>query len=115
MRGLGDSGLAGRCASVTVLADGASIDTGLVVPQRKRPGRALLLGEEEDNAEHRKVRARYDAGDVPFLLDTIVDTWAEAHAVHSDVGDRGHPRRPAPPENPTLAPCVTAGGIPARK
>lgn len=51
MRGLGESGLAGRCASVTVLADGASIDTGLVVPQRKRPGRALLLGEEEDNAE----------------------------------------------------------------
>ncbi|RYJ29369.1 hypothetical protein CU044_2462 [Streptomyces sp. L-9-10] len=36
-------------------ADGAYINTGLVVPHRKRPGRALLPGEEEDNAEHRKV------------------------------------------------------------
>ncbi len=48
------------CAGVTVLADGAYINTGLVVPHRKRPGRALLPGEEEDNAEHRRVRARVE-------------------------------------------------------
>ncbi|GAA2935005.1 hypothetical protein GCM10010446_19920 [Streptomyces enissocaesilis] len=43
---------------VTVPADGAYINTGLVVPHRKRPGRALLPGEEEGDAEHRRVRAR---------------------------------------------------------
>ncbi|MFK4693298.1 hypothetical protein RKD22_006233 [Streptomyces pristinaespiralis] len=48
-----DSGLATTCAGATVLADGAYINTGLVVPHRKRPGRALLPGEEEDNAEDR--------------------------------------------------------------
>jgi len=55
-----DSGLARHCEGVTVLGDGAYINTGLVVPHRKRPGRALLPGEEEDNAEHRKVRARVE-------------------------------------------------------
>ncbi len=55
-----DSGLAAVCEGVTVPADHASIDTGLVVPHRRRPGRALLPGEEEDNAEHRKVRARVE-------------------------------------------------------
>ncbi|MGV9339880.1 transposase family protein [Streptomyces sp. NPDC003688] len=55
-----DSGLADRCAGVTVLADGAYINTGLVVPHRKRPGHILLPGEEEDNAEHRKVRVRVE-------------------------------------------------------
>ncbi|MET8509971.1 transposase family protein [Streptomyces sp. NPDC004787] len=55
-----DSGLAGRCDGVTVLADGAYINTGLVIPHRKHPRRALLPGEEEDNAEHRKVRARVE-------------------------------------------------------
>ncbi|MGP3954273.1 transposase family protein [Streptomyces sp. 7N604] len=44
-----DSGLAEHCQGVTVLGDGAYINTGLVVPHRKRPGRALLKGEEEDN------------------------------------------------------------------
>lgn len=43
-----------------MLSDGAYINTGLVVPHRKRPGRALLPGEEEDNAEHRRVRARVE-------------------------------------------------------
>ncbi|GAB2768571.1 hypothetical protein GCM10027072_79450 [Streptomyces bullii] len=43
---------------MTVLCDGAYIKTGLIVPHRKRPGRPLLKGEEEDNAAHRKVRAR---------------------------------------------------------
>lgn len=47
-----DSGLAAVCEGVTVPADGAYINTGLVVPHRKRPGRALLPGGEEDNAEH---------------------------------------------------------------
>ncbi len=65
----GREGLAGlrpghRCEGVTVPADGAYINTGLVVPHRKRPGRALLPGEEEeeeeDNAEHRRVRARVE-------------------------------------------------------
>jgi hypothetical protein len=55
-----NSGLADRCEGITVLADAAYINTGLVVPHRKRPGRALLPGEEEDNAEHRRVRARVE-------------------------------------------------------
>ncbi len=45
-----DSGLAGHCQGVTVLGDGAYINTGLVVLHRKRPGRPLLKGEEEDKA-----------------------------------------------------------------
>ncbi|MFE9976093.1 transposase family protein [Streptomyces hirsutus] len=55
-----DSGLAQHCQGVTVLGDGAYLNTGLVVPHRKRPGRPLLKGEEEDNAAHRKVRARVE-------------------------------------------------------
>ncbi|GAB7109770.1 hypothetical protein JCM4814A_80850 [Streptomyces phaeofaciens JCM 4814] len=49
-----------QCQGVTVLGDGARINTGLVVPHRKRPGRPLLEGEEADNAEHRRVRARVE-------------------------------------------------------
>ncbi|MFE5159554.1 transposase family protein [Streptomyces sp. NPDC056697] len=55
-----ESGLAEHCQGVTVLGDGAYINTGLIVPHRKRPGRPLLKGEEEDNAAHRKVRARVE-------------------------------------------------------
>ncbi|GGV98977.1 hypothetical protein GCM10010230_23800 [Streptomyces narbonensis] len=55
-----DSDLAAVCEGVTVLADGAYSNTGLVIPHRKRPGRALLPGQEEDNAEHRKARARVE-------------------------------------------------------
>ncbi|WP_151485120.1 transposase family protein [Streptomyces albicerus] len=55
-----DSGLAVQCQNVTVLGDGAYLNTGLIVPHRKRPGRSLLKGEEEDNAAHRKVRARVE-------------------------------------------------------
>ncbi|MDQ1032689.1 hypothetical protein QF035_010271 [Streptomyces umbrinus] len=55
-----NSGLPDRCQGVTVLGDGAYINTGLAVPHRKRPGRPLLAGEEADNAEHRKVRARVE-------------------------------------------------------
>lgn len=54
------SGLAEHCQDAVVLGDGAYINTGLVVPHRKRPGRSLLPGEEADNAEHRKVRARVE-------------------------------------------------------
>ncbi|USQ85615.1 transposase family protein [Streptomyces phaeoluteigriseus] len=54
------SGLPDQCEGVTVLGDGAYINTGLVVPHRKRPGRPLLAGEEADNAEHRRVRARVE-------------------------------------------------------
>ncbi|MGW2016814.1 transposase family protein [Streptomyces sp. NPDC001927] len=55
-----NSGLAQHCEGVTVLGDGAHINTGLVVPHRKHPGRDLLPGEEDDNAEHRRVRARVE-------------------------------------------------------
>ncbi|WP_282792759.1 transposase family protein [Streptomyces sp. CC224B] len=54
------SGLAEHCEGVTVLGDGAYVNTGLVVPHRKRQRRALLPGEEADNAEHRRVRARVE-------------------------------------------------------
>lgn len=47
------SGLAEQCRDAVILGDGAYINTGLVVPHRKRPGRSLLPGEEADNAEHR--------------------------------------------------------------
>jgi antitoxin (DNA-binding transcriptional repressor) of toxin-antitoxin stability system len=46
---------------VVVLGDGAYLSTGLIVPHRKRPGRALPAGEEAGNAEHRRVRARVRA------------------------------------------------------
>ncbi|WP_435852981.1 transposase family protein [Streptomyces vietnamensis] len=55
-----DSGPAAVCEGVTVPADGAYINTGLVVPHHRRPGRDLLPGEEEGNAEHRRVRARVE-------------------------------------------------------
>ncbi|MFD5065851.1 transposase family protein [Streptomyces sp. NPDC058394] len=55
-----NSGLAQHCEGVTVLGDGAYINTGLVVPHRKRQRRPLLPGEEADNAAHRKVRARVE-------------------------------------------------------
>jgi hypothetical protein len=51
------SGLARHCQGVPVLGDGAYLNCGMAVPHRKRPGRALLSAEEDDNAEHRKVRA----------------------------------------------------------
>ncbi|MCD9166300.1 transposase family protein [Streptomyces albireticuli] len=54
------SGLAASCEGVTVLGDGAYINTGLIVPHRKRPRRPLMKGEEEDNAEHRRLRARVE-------------------------------------------------------
>jgi hypothetical protein len=47
-------------AGTTVIADGAYLGTGLIVPHRRRAGRPLLRGQEEDNAEHRRVRARVE-------------------------------------------------------
>jgi hypothetical protein len=47
-------------AGTTVIADGAYLGTGLIVPHRRRAGRPLLRGREEDNAEHRRVRARVE-------------------------------------------------------
>ncbi len=41
---------------MTVLGDGTYLNTSLIVPHRKCPGRPLLRGAEEHNAEHRKVR-----------------------------------------------------------
>nr|WP_242647061.1 MULTISPECIES: transposase family protein [Streptomyces] len=55
-----NSGLPAQCQGVTVLGNGAYINTGLIVPHRKRQGRPLLPGEEADNAEHRKIRARVE-------------------------------------------------------
>ncbi|MGY4394181.1 hypothetical protein ACVWXB_007480 [Streptomyces sp. TE12347] len=46
-------------AGTTVIADGAYLGTGLIVPHRRRAGRPLLRGQE-DNAEHRRVRARVE-------------------------------------------------------
>jgi hypothetical protein len=54
------SGLAEHCQDVTVLADGAYLNCGMVTPHRKRPRRALLPGQEADNADHRTVRARVE-------------------------------------------------------
>ncbi|CAL9670964.1 IS5 family transposase IS112 [Streptomyces sp. enrichment culture] len=53
-------GLSDHCQDVTVLGDGAYLNCGMVVPRRERPHRPLLPGEEEDNAAHRKVRARVE-------------------------------------------------------
>lgn len=55
-----ESGLPATAAGTTVIADGAYLGTGLIVPHRKRAGRPLLRGQEEDNAEHRRVRARVE-------------------------------------------------------
>ncbi|MBW8705324.1 hypothetical protein MBT84_37560 [Streptomyces sp. MBT84] len=55
-----DSGLPQHFEGVTVLGDGAYIYTGLVVTHRERPGRPFLVGEEADNPEHRRVRARVE-------------------------------------------------------
>ncbi|GHI86047.1 hypothetical protein Sxan_34110 [Streptomyces xanthophaeus] len=55
-----ESDLPAAAAGTTVIADGAYLGTGLIVPHRRRPGRPLLRGQEEDNAEHRRVRARVE-------------------------------------------------------
>ncbi|WP_406841506.1 transposase family protein (plasmid) [Streptomyces sp. AHU1] len=54
------SGLSRHCQGVTVLGDGACLTCEMAVPHRKRPGRPLLMAEEDDNAEHRRVRARVE-------------------------------------------------------
>ncbi|MFJ6889608.1 transposase family protein [Streptomyces californicus] len=51
-----ESDLPAIAAGTTVIADGAYLGTGLIVPHRRRAGRPLLPGQEEDNAEHRRVR-----------------------------------------------------------
>lgn len=55
-----ESDLPAIAAGTTVIADGAYLGTGLIVPHRRRAGRPLLRGQEEDNAEHRRVRARVE-------------------------------------------------------
>ncbi|MEU0197267.1 MULTISPECIES: transposase [unclassified Streptomyces] len=55
-----ESDLPAVAAGTTVIADGAYFGTGLIVPHRRRAGRPLLRGQEEDNAEHRRVRARVE-------------------------------------------------------
>ncbi|MFJ4759137.1 transposase family protein [Streptomyces sp. NPDC088763] len=55
-----ESDLPALAAGTTVLADGACLGTGLIVPHRRRAGRPLLRAQEEDNAEHRRVRARVE-------------------------------------------------------
>lgn len=49
-----ESDLPTLAAGTTVIADGAYLGTGLIVPHRKRADRSLLRGQEEDNAEHRR-------------------------------------------------------------
>lgn len=56
----GESDLRAIAAGTTVIADGAYLGTGLVVPHRRRAGRPLLRGQEEDDAQHRRVRARVE-------------------------------------------------------
>nr|WP_270890740.1 transposase [Streptomyces sp. DHE17-7] len=54
-------GLAATLQGMTVLGDAPTINTGSDRSPRKTPaGRSLLKGEEEDNAQHRKVRARVE-------------------------------------------------------
>lgn len=53
-----DSALAQHWEGVTVPTVGAYIHSGLLVPYRERLGRALLSGEEEGTAGHRRVRVR---------------------------------------------------------
>ncbi|WP_327334009.1 transposase [Streptomyces anulatus] len=55
-----ESDLPAIAAGTTVIADGAYLGTGLIVPHRRRAGRPLLRGQEEDNTEHRRVRARVE-------------------------------------------------------
>ncbi|MGY3334880.1 hypothetical protein ACVW0K_000979 [Streptomyces filamentosus] len=55
-----ESGPPATAAGTTVIADGAYLGTGLIVPHRKRVGRPLLREQEEDHAEHRRVRARVE-------------------------------------------------------
>ncbi|MEW1843597.1 transposase family protein [Nonomuraea angiospora] len=55
-----DSGLPALCESATALADGVYLNTGLVVPHRRQAGRPLLRAQEDDNAEHRRIRARIE-------------------------------------------------------
>jgi hypothetical protein len=55
-----ESDLPASAAGTTVIADGAYLGAGLIVPHRRRAGRPLLRGQEEDNAEHRRVRARVE-------------------------------------------------------
>ena len=43
-----------------MLGDNAHINTGLVVPHRKRPDRPLLARMETDNKEHHRIRARVE-------------------------------------------------------
>lgn len=55
-----DTHLVVAAARTTVIADSAYLGTGLIVPHRRSAGRPLLRGQEEDNAEHRRVRARVE-------------------------------------------------------
>jgi hypothetical protein len=52
-----ESDLPAVTAGMTMIADGAYLGTGLIVPHRRRAGRPLLRGQEEDNTEHRRMRA----------------------------------------------------------
>lgn len=47
------SGLSEHCQGMPLLGDGAYPNCGMAVPHRKRPGGALLKGEEDDDAHRR--------------------------------------------------------------
>ncbi|MFD8566759.1 transposase family protein [Streptomyces sp. NPDC059639] len=55
-----DHAMAELCQRVTVPATAPASTAGWSVPHRKRSHRALHRGEEDDNAAHRKVRARVE-------------------------------------------------------
>ncbi len=94
-----DSGLADQCHDVTMLGDGAYINTRLIVPHRKHPGRTLLNGEEEDNAAHRKVRARVEVEHV-FIPDGELQDPPRLPTARR----RPPPRGPGPPPECTTSP-----------
>lgn len=54
-----ESDLPTLAAGTMVIADGACLATGLIVPHRKRAGRPLR-GQEEDNTEHRRLSAHVE-------------------------------------------------------
>ncbi|MEU3510242.1 transposase family protein [Streptomyces longwoodensis] len=55
-----ESDLPAVAADTTVFADATYLGTGLIIPHRRRAGRHVLHGQEEDNVEHRRVHARVE-------------------------------------------------------
>ncbi|MEU7428210.1 transposase [Streptomyces sp. NPDC040750] len=82
-----ESDLPAVAAGTTVIADGAYLGTGLIVPHRRRAGRPLLRGQEDDNAEHRR-------GGGPCRAQLRPDEELEDPPRLPPKGRRPPPRRP---------------------